>query len=51
MQRGYVWNPRTCACECIKDCDIGEYLNDCTCMKCFGDDLHVMRLRMYQRVQ
>ena len=23
------WNPRICACECDKDCEIGEYLKYC----------------------
>ena len=26
--KGFVWNPSTCECECDKSCDIGEYL-DC----------------------
>ena len=20
-----IWNPIACACECVKDCEIGEY--------------------------
>ena len=34
----HVWNPRKCACECDKDCEIGEYLKDCECMKSLVDD-------------
>ena len=29
----YAWNPSTCASECDKYCEIGEYLKDCICMK------------------
>ena len=25
----YAWNPRICACECDKDCEIEEYLKYC----------------------
>ena len=31
--RGFIWNPSNCACECDKLCDVGEYLDDKTC-KC-----------------
>ena len=30
-----MWNPSNCACECDKNCDIGEYLDyeNCKCKK------------------
>ena len=31
--KGFIWNPRNCECECNKSCDIGEYLNHKNC-KC-----------------
>ena len=40
-EEGYTWNPSICACECDKDCDIGEYLKYCECMKSLHDDLVV----------
>ena len=33
--RGCIWNPSTCECECDKICGIGEYLDykNCVCRK------------------
>ena len=33
--KGYVWNPSNCQCECDKLCDVGEYLGykNCNCRK------------------
>ena len=33
--KGYVWNPSNCECECDKSCNIGEYLDylSCKCRK------------------
>ena len=33
--KGYVWNPSNCQCECDKLCDVGEYLDykNCNCRK------------------
>ena len=31
--KGFIWNPNNCECECDKSCDIGEYL-DCSNCKC-----------------
>ena len=33
--KGFIWNPRNCDCECDKSCDIGEYLDykNCKCRK------------------
>ena len=25
--KGFIWNPSNCECECYKFCDIGEYLD------------------------
>ena len=25
--KGFIWNPSSCECECDKTCDIGEYLD------------------------
>ena len=29
--KGFIWNPSNCDCECGKSCDVGEYLDykDC----------------------
>ena len=31
--KGFIWNPSNCNCECDKSCDIGEYLDykNCKC--------------------
>ena len=31
--RGYIWNPSTCECECDKICGIGEYLDYKNCVR------------------
>ena len=33
--KGYMWNPSTCSCECDKYCEIGQYLDykNCICRK------------------
>ena len=35
--KGSIWNPSNCECECDKSCDIGEYLDykNCKCKKNF----------------
>ena len=33
----YVWNPSICAYKFDKDCDRGQNLKDCTCMKRLDD--------------
>ena len=30
--KGYVWNPTNCECECDKSCNINEYLDYSSCM-------------------
>ena len=40
-EEDYAWNPRICACECDKDCEIDKNLKDCECMKSLVDDLAV----------
>ena len=25
--KGFIWNPSNCECECDKSCDVGEYLD------------------------
>ena len=39
--KGYVWNPSNCECECDKSCNIGEYLyySSCKCRKKLIDPL------------
>ena len=39
--KGFIWNPSNCECECDKPCDIGEYLNysNCKCRKRMIDKL------------
>ena len=39
--KGFVWNPSNCKCECNKSCDIGEYLDykNCKCRKKIIDKL------------
>ena len=39
--KGFVWNPSNCECECDKLCDVGEYLDyaNCMCRKILVDKL------------
>ena len=39
--KGYIWNPSNCKCECDKLCDVGEYLDyeNCNCRKRLADKL------------
>ena len=37
--KGFIWNPSNCEYECDKLCDIGEYLENCTCRKKVVDKL------------
>ena len=39
--KGFIWNPSSCKCECDKSCDIGEYLDysSCKCRKKLVDKL------------
>ena len=39
--RGFMWNPSNCECECDKSCDIGKYLDyaNCKCRKKLFDKL------------
>ena len=39
--KGFIWNPSNCECECNKNCDIGEYLDyeNCKCRKKLADKL------------
>ena len=33
--KGFIWNPSNCECECHKSCDFSEYLDyeNCKCKK------------------
>ena len=33
--KGFIWNPSNCECECDKACDVAEYLDyeNCKCTK------------------
>ena len=39
--KGFVWNPSNCECECDKSCDVGECLDpeNCKCIKGLIDKL------------
>ena len=39
--KGYIWNPSNCVCECDKLYDIGQYLDykNCVCRKSLVDKL------------
>ena len=39
--KGFIWGPINCYCECDKSCDIGEYLDylNCKCRKRLVDEL------------
>ena len=39
--KGLIWNPSNCECECDKSCDVGEYLDyeNCKCRKILVDKL------------
>ena len=38
--KGFIWNPSNCECECDKACDVGEYLDyeNCKCRKKLVDE-------------
>ena len=39
--KGFIWNPSNCDCECDKSCDVGEYLDykNCKCRNILDDKL------------
>ena len=39
--KGFIWNPSNCECECNKSCNISQYLDysDCKCKKKLIDPL------------
>ena len=39
--KGYIWNPSNCECECDESCSTGKYLDysDCKCRKKLVDPL------------
>ena len=39
--KGFIWSPSNCECECDKSCNIGQYLDysDCKCKKKLIDPL------------
>ena len=39
--KGFIWNPSICDCECDKLCGVGEYLDyeNCNCRKNLVDEL------------
>ena len=39
--KGFIWNPSKCECECDKACDVGECLDyeNCKCRKKLVDKL------------
>ena len=39
--KGFIWNPSNCECECDKLCDVGEYFDykNCNCKKRLIDKL------------
>ena len=40
--KGFIWNPSNCECECDKSCNTGEYLDysNCKCRKRLIDKLN-----------
>ena len=36
--KGFIWKPSNCKCECDKSCDVGEYLDYENC-NCFAGQL------------
>ena len=39
--KGFIWNPSNCECECDNSCDVGEYLDykNCKCRNKLVDKL------------
>ena len=39
--KGFIWNPSSCECECYKSCDFSKYLDykNCKCKKRLVDKL------------
>ena len=31
--KGFIWKPSNCECECDKSCDVGEHLNYKNCKR------------------
>ena len=51
--KGFIWNPSNCECECDKSCDIGEYLDykNCKCRKRLIDKLVDKRTETIEEVK
>ena len=41
FDKGFIWSPSNCECECDKACDVSEYLGyeNCKCRKRLVDKL------------
>ena len=39
--KGFIWNPSNCECQCDKGCDVGKYIDyeNCKCKKKLVDEL------------
>ena len=42
FDKGFIWNPSNCQCECDNSCDVAEYLGyeNCKCRKKLVDKLN-----------
>ena len=42
FDKGFIWNPSNCECECDNSCDVAEYLSyeNCKCRKKLVDKLN-----------
>ena len=51
--KGYIWNPSNCECECDKSCDVGEYLGyeSCKCRKRLIDKLVEQCNEIFEEVE
>ena len=51
--KGYIWNPSNCECECDKSCDVGEYLGyeNCKCRKRLIDKLVEQFNEIFEEVE
>ena len=49
--KGFIWNPSNCECECDTSCDVGEYLDyeKCKCRKKLVDKLVENVLKMLKK--
>ena len=51
--KGFIWNPSNCECECDKSMDVGEYLayKNCKCRKSLIDKLIEEYIKIFMKMK